>query len=125
MVEWGKHQAGVKQEMLLWLEEHRLLVREALQGVLEHIRVMEISSEVFAREVEPAGLLPMEITLAHHRNNSMHGGSGHGSDGDITSPRGGVQKPFADSAILGGQEQWQLQILKWYISRHTAMPYMC
>ena len=108
VVRWGQYQASVKQEMLLWTEEQRLQVREALQGVLEHIRVMEISSEVFAREVEPAGLLPMEVTLARH-----HSGSVNGSDGDITSPRGGLQEPFADSVILGGQVQWQLQILKW------------
>lgn len=108
VVRWGQHHAGVEQEMLLWTEEHRLQVQGVLQGVLEHIRVMEISSEVFARDVEPTGLLPMEVTLAHHHSNSVHG-----SDGDITSPRGGVQEPFADSAILVGQVQWQLQILKW------------
>ena len=112
MVRWGQHQAGVKQDMVLWTEEHRVLIQEVLQGVLQHIRVMEISSEVFAREVEPTGLLPMEITLARYRNASEHGG-GCGSEGDITSPRGGMQEPFAKSAILEGQVEWQLRILKW------------
>ena len=35
-----------------------------MQGVLEHVRLMEIGSEVFAQEVEPTGLLSMEMTLA-------------------------------------------------------------
>lgn len=35
-----------------------------IQGVLEHVRLMEIGSEVFAQEVEPTGLLSMEMTLA-------------------------------------------------------------
>lgn len=112
VVRWGQHKAGVTQDIVLWTEEHRRLIQDALQGVLEHIRVMEISSEVFAREVEPTGLLPMEMTLAHYRNASEHG-SGCGIDGDITSPRGGVQEPFADSAILEGQVEWQMQIVKW------------
>ena len=37
-----------------------------IQGVLEHVRLMEISSEVFAQEVEPTGLLSMEMTLARY-----------------------------------------------------------
>ena len=50
--------------MLLWTEKERQRMKEALAGVLECVRVMEISSEVFASEVEPTGLLPMEMTLA-------------------------------------------------------------
>ena len=40
-----------------------------MQGVLEHVRLMEIGSEVFAQEVEPTGLLSMEMTLARSENN--------------------------------------------------------
>ena len=50
--------------MLLWTEADRAKMKEQLAGVLEHVRVMEINSEVFANEVEPTGLLPMEMTLA-------------------------------------------------------------
>ena len=37
---------------------------QALAEVIEHIRLLQISSEVFAKEVEPTGLLTMEQTLA-------------------------------------------------------------
>lgn len=42
-----------------------------LQGVLEHVRLMEIGSEVFAQEVEPTGLLSMEMTLARYTNHDL------------------------------------------------------
>ena len=32
--------------------------------MIEHVRLLQISSEVFAKEVEPTGLLTMEQTLA-------------------------------------------------------------
>lgn len=121
VVRWGQHRSGVKQEVGLWTEEQRSQLQGALQGVLEHIRVGEISSEVFAREVEPTGLLPVEMTLAHYRNNSTHG-SGCGSEGNITSPRGGVQEPFPNSALLGGQVEWQLQLLKWIDETSAQQP---
>jgi hypothetical protein len=35
-----------------------------LKGVLQHVRLMEIGSSVFAQEVEPTGLLTVEETLA-------------------------------------------------------------
>ena len=43
----------------------------SVQGVLEHVRLMEIGSEVFAQEVEPTGLLSMEMTLARFLHNSQ------------------------------------------------------
>lgn len=112
VVQWGQHKAGVKQAMVLWTEQDRTLVQEALQGVLQHIRVAEISEEVFSREVEPTGLLPMDLIMAHYKNTSEDG-NGCGTEGDVMSPRGGVQEPFAESAILGGLIDLQLQILKW------------
>ena len=112
VVEWGQHNAGVKQTVLLWTEEDRALVKQALQGVLEEVRIMEISSETFAKEVEPTGLLSMEMTLARYRHAAMHG-NGHGSEGSLASSRAGAQEPFADSAILEGQLDLQLQIVEW------------
>jgi len=63
-IQWGQHHANVNQTMLLWTEADRSKMKEQLADVLEHIKVMEINSEVFANEVEPTGLLPMEMTLA-------------------------------------------------------------
>ena len=64
VIQWGQHHANITQTMLLWTEADRAKMKGQLAGVLEHVRVMEINSEVFANEVEPTGLLPMEMTLA-------------------------------------------------------------
>ena len=61
---WGQHNACVKQPPAAWGQAEKNRMKEALEGVLEHIRIMEINSEVFAKEVEPTGLVPMEMTLA-------------------------------------------------------------
>ena len=53
VVGWGQRRAGVKQTMLLWTEEQRALLQQALQGVLEHIRLTELSSDFLAREASP------------------------------------------------------------------------
>ena len=63
---WGQHNACVKQQPAMWGQAEKSRMKEALEGVLEHIRIMEINSEVFAKEVEPTGLLPMEMTLARY-----------------------------------------------------------
>ena len=52
-------------------------MKDELEGVLECVRVMEINSEVFAKEVEPTGLLPMEMTLARLVSNHI---------GEVTRP---------------------------------------
>ena len=64
VIQWGQHHASISQTMLLWTEADRAKMKDQLAGVLEHVRVMNINSEVFANEVEPTGLLPMEMTLA-------------------------------------------------------------
>ena len=63
----------------------------------------------------------MEMMLDHYRRAAMQGGGAGGAQGfgsgegsDITSPRGGIQEPLADSAILEGRVDLQTQILKWY-----------
>ena len=61
---WGQHNACVKQTPPMWGQAEKARMKEALEGVLGHVRIMEINSEVFAKEVEPTGLLPMEMTLA-------------------------------------------------------------
>ncbi len=74
-------------------------------------------------QVEPAGLIPMELMLDHYRRAAMNGSSGGGQGGvasngcDVTSPRGGIQQPLADSTILQGRIDLQTQILKWYVAR--------
>jgi hypothetical protein len=61
---WGQAKAGVQSSVKQWTENDRSKMKQVLNGVLEHVRLMEIGSEVFAQEVEPTGLLSMEMTLA-------------------------------------------------------------
>ena len=51
VVHWGQHQTGVDGEPGVWREGERKKMEETLEGLLEHIRVMEISEEVFVNEV--------------------------------------------------------------------------
>lgn len=115
MVQWGQHKAGVDRSSDSWTEGERSSIKDALEGVLDQVRLMDISSDVFAKEVEPTGLLPMEMTLARYRHAATTGDR-KGSEGRIMGPcpRGGVQDPFADTAILAGKLEWQFQILEWY-----------
>ena len=50
-----------------WTEEERGRVREALEGVLQHVRLLHIDSNVFAEEVELTGAVPMEVSLERYR----------------------------------------------------------
>lgn len=55
-----------------------------LQGVMCHVRLLLIDSQVFAEEVEPTGAVPMELSLERYRyaallnsnKTGVHGGSG-------------------------------------------------
>lgn len=110
VVRWGQRYAGIKQTNMPWSATDQSKIQEALQGVLEHVRIMEINSEVFAKEVEPTGLLPMEMTLARYRQAAMHK---KGNNVEQSRPRSGIQEPFIDSAILVGRADLQMQINEW------------
>ena len=89
---WGQAKAGVQSGVKKWTESDRTKMKQVLnvsntvhdimvmvlnfqchtQGVLEHVRLMEIGSEVFAQEVEPTGLLSMEMTLARYISTNIH-----------------------------------------------------
>ena len=119
VVRWGQHKARVPRPSLLWSDVDRSQVKQALDGVLQHVQVMEIDSEVFAKEVEPTGLLPMEMMLARYRHAAMSAANGNGySRGSLSSPRSGssihvVQEPFPESAILAGKADMQLDVQEW------------
>ncbi len=122
VVRWGQFKAGVKTTMILWTEKDRALIKKSLHGVLEQVRVMDINSDVFAREVEPTGLLPMEMVLDRYRLAATNGEGGEhqgveggGLDQQVSCLRGGIPEPFADSVILEGRLDLQLKILEWYV----------
>lgn len=64
---WAKHQAGVTQPTVHWTEEERARVCQHLNGVINHVRLLLIDSQVFAEEVEPTGAVPMELSLERYR----------------------------------------------------------
>lgn len=66
---WARLQAGVDlgSSPRVWGEEERARVRLALEGVVQHIRLIQIDSNVFAEEVEPTGAVPLEQSLEHYR----------------------------------------------------------
>ena len=36
---------------------------QALDGLVDHVKLLLIDSRVFAEEVEPTGIVPMEVSL--------------------------------------------------------------
>ncbi|KMR02176.1 btb poz domain-containing protein 9 [Lasius niger] len=63
VLNWAKYQAGVTQPTQHWTEEERIRVCQHLSGVINHVRLLLIDSQVFAEEVEPTGAVPIEMSL--------------------------------------------------------------
>lgn len=49
-----------------WTEEERVRVCQHLSGVINHVRLLLIDSQVFAEEVEPTGAVPIELSLERY-----------------------------------------------------------
>lgn len=67
VLNWAKYQAGVTQPTQHWTEEERARVCQHLSGVIGHVRLLLIDSQVFAEEVEPTGAVPIEMSLERYR----------------------------------------------------------
>jgi hypothetical protein len=67
VLNWAKYQAGVTQPTQHWTEEERARVCQHLSGVINHVRLLLIDSQVFAEEVEPTGAVPIELSLERYR----------------------------------------------------------
>lgn len=67
VLKWAKYQAGVTQTTQHWTEEERARVCQHLAGVINHVRLLLIDSQVFAEEVEPTGAVPIELSLERYR----------------------------------------------------------
>uniref|UniRef100_A0A1A9WRK8 TLDc domain-containing protein n=1 Tax=Glossina brevipalpis TaxID=37001 RepID=A0A1A9WRK8_9MUSC len=87
---WAKNHAGVTQPTAHWTEEERVRVCQQLAGVMSHVRLLLIDSQVFAEEVEPTGAVPMELSLERYRyaalqhsNKIPYSGAGGGSNGSV------------------------------------------
>lgn len=69
VLSWAKYQAGVSKPTQHWSEEERARVCQHLAGVINHVRLLLIDSQVFAEEVEPTGAVPIELSLERYRYN--------------------------------------------------------
>ncbi|XP_033208549.1 uncharacterized protein LOC117167604 [Belonocnema kinseyi] len=67
VLNWAKYQAGVTQPTQHWTEEEKARVCQHLSGVIGHVRLLLIDSQVFAEEVEPTGAVPIELSLERYR----------------------------------------------------------
>ncbi|XP_004522460.1 uncharacterized protein LOC101449859 [Ceratitis capitata] len=83
---WAKNQAGVTQPTAHWSEEERARVCQHLSGVMCHVRLLLIDSQVFAEEVEPTGAVPMELSLERYRYAALHSNKGAGGGGPPMLP---------------------------------------
>lgn len=76
---------GVSKSTEQWSEEDRERISAQLSGVINHIRILLIDSQVFAEEVEPTGVIPIELSLERYRHAALAGK--HALEGKRLQPR--------------------------------------
>uniref|UniRef100_A0A0P4WD62 TLDc domain-containing protein n=2 Tax=Scylla olivacea TaxID=85551 RepID=A0A0P4WD62_SCYOL len=116
VLNWAKYGAGVAQPTAHWTEEERLRVCQQLQGVINHVRLLLIDSQVFAEEVEPTGAVPMELSLERYRYAALPNKFKDNSTNEDKrlQPRVSL-KLFAGSQILINEKMSLQRILNnWY-----------
>uniref|UniRef100_A0A8D9ATW2 BTB/POZ domain-containing protein 9 n=3 Tax=Cacopsylla melanoneura TaxID=428564 RepID=A0A8D9ATW2_9HEMI len=118
VLNWAKYQAGVTQPVAHWAEEERARVCTHLVGVIDHVRLLLIDSQVFAEEVEPTGAVPMELSLERYKYAAIGGLSNKFKDGTSSDkrlqPRISV-KFFPGSQILVQEKMsFQKTLNTWY-----------
>lgn len=118
VLSWAKYQAGVTQPVAHWAEEERARVCQHLVGVIDHVRLLLIDSQVFAEEVEPTGAVPMELSLERYKYAAIGGLSNKFKDGNSSDkrlqPRISVRF-FPGSQILVQEKMsYQKTLNTWY-----------
>eukprot|EP00118_Oscarella_pearsei_P017545 m.174450 g.174450 ORF g.174450 m.174450 type:complete len:490 (+) comp39113_c0_seq1:235-1704(+) len=68
VLRWAKHKAGVGAPVKKWTETNRENIRKRLTGIINHVRLTQIDSQVFSAEVDPTGVVPVELTLERYRS---------------------------------------------------------
>lgn len=114
VLNWAKYQAGVTQPTAHWTEEERVRVGQHLTGVINHVRLLLIDSQVFAEEVEPTGAVPMELSLERYRYAALPNKFRERSEDKRLQPRVSL-KLFPGSQILSQDKTCFQRILNnWY-----------
>ena len=69
VIRWAKYNANLPsdKEPSQWNAHDKAIISKVLDGVIEHVKFLLIDSEVFAQEVEPSGVVPMELSLERYR----------------------------------------------------------
>nr|CAD7588710.1 unnamed protein product [Timema genevievae] len=114
VLNWAKYQAGVTQPTAHWAEEERARVCQHLSGVINHVRLLLIDSQVFAEEVEPTGAVPMELSLERYRYAALPNKFRENSEDKRLQPRVSL-KLFPGSQILVQDKMSYQRVLNtWY-----------
>ncbi|XP_046397700.1 kelch-like protein diablo [Ischnura elegans] len=114
VLNWAKYQAGVTQPTPHWAEEERARVCQHLAGVINHVRLLLIDSQVFAEEVEPTGAVPMELSLERYRYAALPNKFRERSEDKRLQPRASI-KLFPGSQILVQEKASYQRILNnWF-----------
>lgn len=61
VLNWARSKTGISDPPQQWSEDQKKRMANQLSGVIEHVRILQIESQVFAEEVEPTGAVPMQI----------------------------------------------------------------
>ncbi|XP_075226146.1 serine-enriched protein [Lycorma delicatula] len=114
VLSWAKYQAGVTQPTAHWTEEERARVCQHLTGVINHVRLLLIDSQVFAEEVEPTGAVPMELSLERYRYAALPNKFRERSEDKRLQPRVSL-KLFPGSQILVDEKtSYQRLLNSWF-----------
>ncbi|CAG0881812.1 unnamed protein product [Darwinula stevensoni] len=121
VLSWSKHQAKVTQPTAHWTEEERSHVCHHLAGVINHVRLLLIDSQVFAEEVEPTGAVPMELSLERYRAAALPQKFNEAPQQDRRLQPRSAAKFFPGSQILAGEEKgFQRLLNQWYGEPRTT-----
>ena len=73
--------SGIQSSFQKWSAIELGIVRDQLSGVIDHIRVLLIDSQVFAEEFEPIGVVPIELSLERYRFAALSAAAANGKNG--------------------------------------------
>ncbi|OTF81296.1 hypothetical protein BLA29_006160 [Euroglyphus maynei] len=135
IIEWAKHQTGINKLVEHWNDDDRKRIQNQLSGVINHIRILLIDSQVFAEEVEPTGVIPIELSLERYRfaalaknnnnNNSSHKSQHQHQIHDTINnkrlqPRStNIYRSFPESKLLSNMNvKYEQTLNDWYGGNH-------
>ncbi|KAH9415238.1 hypothetical protein DERP_006331 [Dermatophagoides pteronyssinus] len=132
LIEWAKYQTNIHKSVEHWNDDDRKRIQNQLSGVINHLRILLIDSQVFAEEIEPTGVIPIELSLERYRfaalainNNNNNNNVGHKSQQQIhdainnkrLQPRSttNIYRSFPESKLLSNiNVKYEQTLNDWY-----------